>query len=381
MITKKTSKYQKYSLGVSERKYSLYESKYFYVGYKYVIKSIDTANIEYILNLIHFMLQKIYKISRVWRKNKWEDYDPFGLWYFEVKHQVKKLHSRGRIDLILSSSSPFECHVIASKISEELDIPWIADYRDPWTFNHTYKLFNSNQKFFETSVISKANAFVVATKYLEEIYADFSTVPIFVLYNGYKSIKNKRTKHKPNQKIRIVYTGSIYAGFQNYEMILKVISKCQNSKDYEIIFIGESKKIISKYIARHKNANFIRLVGRVSREESYMWQMSADILLVFDWENLKHWGILPTKFFEYMAHDCTILVTGKNSNSELANILKQTNSGVYISNEAELYDFFNKKNFIPSRNSLIEKYSYEAQANKLLYFFGKVLKSLEEAQT
>jgi len=42
----------------------------------------------------------------------------------------------------ISSSPPVSTHLIASQLSKEQPIPWIADLRDLWTQNHyIYKLF------------------------------------------------------------------------------------------------------------------------------------------------------------------------------------------------------------------------------------------------
>lgn len=341
---------------------------------------MDNAFIDYLLNFLSLIFQKFYRLSKLWQKNKWKDYDPFNLWYLEVKSQIRRILASGNIDLILSSSSPFECHIIASKVSELFNIPWIADYRDPWTLNHTSDFTDSNKKIFETSIISKASALLVASNYFKSIYENFSSAPIFVLYNGFKKRNIQKTRQNIHQKTRIVYTGSIYPSFQNYKMILNIISMNQIAKDYEIVFLGDSSKLVSKYLVKKRIDNSVILFNRVSRDESYKWQLNADILLVFDWDNLEHPGILPTKFFEYMCFDSLILVTGKNPSSELASILKQTNSGVYKSSEAELYDFLLEKNLKFSKNSGVEAYSYESQAGLLLKFIEKIIKDMDRAK-
>ena len=37
------------------------------------------------------------------------------------------------VDAIISTGPPHSMHLIAMKLKKELGIPWIADFRDPWT--------------------------------------------------------------------------------------------------------------------------------------------------------------------------------------------------------------------------------------------------------
>ena len=42
---------------------------------------------------------------------------------------------------VLISSSPYPItHVIAHKFSKKYNLKWIADFRDPWSQNHNYKM-------------------------------------------------------------------------------------------------------------------------------------------------------------------------------------------------------------------------------------------------
>ena len=37
------------------------------------------------------------------------------------------------VDLIVSTGPPHSMHLIALGLKKKFDIPWIADFRDPWT--------------------------------------------------------------------------------------------------------------------------------------------------------------------------------------------------------------------------------------------------------
>src|SRR5690606_2341994 len=38
-----------------------------------------------------------------------------------------------KVDAIVSTGPPHSCHLIALNVKKKTNIPWIADFRDPWT--------------------------------------------------------------------------------------------------------------------------------------------------------------------------------------------------------------------------------------------------------
>ena len=51
---------------------------------------------------------------------------------FAVSDGLKIINDH-QIDMIFSSSPPQTINLIAKKLSKKTGIPWVADYRDPWT--------------------------------------------------------------------------------------------------------------------------------------------------------------------------------------------------------------------------------------------------------
>ena len=53
-----------------------------------------------------------------------------------VKRSVKRLSSflrENHVDAIISNGTPHSCHLIGMKLKRKFNIPWLADFRDPWT--------------------------------------------------------------------------------------------------------------------------------------------------------------------------------------------------------------------------------------------------------
>lgn len=81
---------------------------------------------------------------------------------FAIRFASNLLDSQ-RIDALLTSSPPATTHIIAQKLKQKYNIPWVADFRDLWTQNHNYP-YSRLRKFFERRLelktLSSADALV-----------------------------------------------------------------------------------------------------------------------------------------------------------------------------------------------------------------------------
>ena len=64
-----------------------------------------------------------------------------------------------KIDAVISTGPPHSMHLIALGLKQKFNIPWIADFRDPWTQIDFYnqlqltKLADNKHKKLEKSVV------------------------------------------------------------------------------------------------------------------------------------------------------------------------------------------------------------------------------------
>ena len=54
-------------------------------------------------------------------------------WYFLGRRRALEFARDFRPDLILSSSPPETAHVLGEFLRRRLGVPWVADFRDPWS--------------------------------------------------------------------------------------------------------------------------------------------------------------------------------------------------------------------------------------------------------
>jgi hypothetical protein len=173
--------------------------------------------------------------------------------------------------------------------------------------------------------------------------------------------------------LKISYTGSIYKGFQNYEMILKVLEQINKDNVYATItFVGPSIHFISNYYKsqRQNVPSFVNLMNNVDRDRAHQLQRDSDLLLVLNWDDPKQKGVESTKLFEYLGAGVPILSTGGFGADAIERILKETSTGFYARDELEAYNYIKrilqdlKQGYI--RNDVaVNNYSIKSQANIL----------------
>ena len=237
-------------------------------------------------------------------------------------------------DLVLSSSSPISAHVIARELSLELDIPWCADFRDLWAQNHTKNPdTNAGLMSIEKKLLQQlSGAITVSDGFAFTLRGTFSG-PIKVIHNSYKFLPEFRDVAKSGRPLSILYTGSIYDGFQDFTIILQALERINREKVIATInFIGPNVDVIlSYYRALKLNLPvYVRVNNAIHRSRAHKLQHEADFGLLLNWEDPKVKGWESTKLFEYLGAGLPILATGGSGNDAVLEILSSTGAGVYL---------------------------------------------------
>ena len=81
------------------------------------------------------------------------------------------------VDVIISTGPPHSMHLIAQQLKESFDIPWMADFRDPWTDLYYNKEFfqlgfaKRKNKRLEEKVLKSADVVVTVGNELKKYYS------------------------------------------------------------------------------------------------------------------------------------------------------------------------------------------------------------------
>ncbi len=310
----------------------------------------------------------------IWLRGNFLIPDPRKFW---IKPSVKFLSdylTKNPVDAVVSTGPPHSMHLIALGLKKHFPkLPWIADFRDPWTNIDFYQdlnlsfLADKKHHQLERKVVQSADCVVVVSSDMHREYKALNPKRIELVTNGYDADDVENQAIELDKKFSLSHIGTLNAA-RNPRILWKVLGDlCQNNsqlkEDLQINLIGKTDfSVIEELEINGLTAN-LQKIDYVSHKEAVKYQKTSQILLLLINNSANAKGILTGKFFEYLAAKRPILAIGP-SDGDVAEVLKETNAGRIVDFEDEkkmtelildFYEKFKAGNLAVTSNS-IEKY-------------------------
>lgn len=236
-------------------------------------------------------------------------------------YSIKYIKESKDIDFVIISANPYILFRFGYKISKKTGIPWIADYRDPWTTSdfRDQLLRSSNfltsklDSYFEKKWVSTANGITSVSNYITKGIASFLNTKSQCVYNGFEAddFINLIDEEK-YMDFTITYVGELYPG-QNAEIFIDgfklFIDQIPGAKvKLKFIGLGYKPEQIARLYENLKGfENYVEYTGRISRGDVHIAEKKSHLLLYIGWKGYK--GIVASKLFEYIASGSPIILT------------------------------------------------------------------------
>lgn len=276
------------------------------------------------------------------------------------------------VDVIISTGPPHSMHLIAQQLKESFDIPWMADFRDPWTDLYYNKEFfqlgfaKRKNKRLEEKVLKSADVVVTVGNELKKYFERFNS-NVEVIPNGFDDEVDNHEKIELSQKFSLSYIGLLPKSSLPANLLMAIQCLIDENSDFkndiELNFIGDIHESVSALIHELQLSNYTNFFGYVPHKEAIKYQKSAQVLLVLIPNIDGNKGIITGKVFEYMAANRPILALGP-INGDLQSILTKSNAGTIVDYDdyakiksviIDLYTKF-KTQKLAIRSKGIEKY-------------------------
>ena len=267
-------------------------------------------------------------------------------WLFSAVKAGKEMINKYNIQAIYSSSPPYTCSLIAKKLKNTSNLPWVAGFRDPWTgfisSPNRWLIPAMIDRHFEKSVFQTADFVECAW---EGIIKDaLSKYPVldkkkFIhIPNGFDSDDFPEIEIKANEKFTLTYTGSMY-GRRNPESLFKAIEILIstgkiNPYDIKLIFVGRFGDEIHEMFNKASFKDKIEIYGYVPHKESVEFILRSDALLLIVDESKESEEIVPGKVYEYIGTRKPILAIAPE-NSAISKLIRETNTGL-VAHQTEI---------------------------------------------
>jgi glycosyltransferase involved in cell wall biosynthesis len=312
--------------------------------------------------------------------------DPRIFWKKPSVEFLKELIQQDQFDAVITTGPPHSLHLIGLELKKSTGIPWISDFRDPWSqweFLDTLPMLpivRSKHFQLEQSVLEKANVVMTISPTFQKDMIELAKKDIQLLTNGFdeEDLPVNFFEEKPNnEKLEILYTGVIDA-IRNPLPFLSALKAAFGESDQKVSlrFVGKVSQALLNainddlWLKTHVFAE-----GYHPHEEVFNYYKKADLLLLIltDTKNAK--GNIPGKLFEYMSTGRQVLALG-DPNGDAAQILNESKAGrVFKHQEVDAITQW-LKSFIPeSRKSLspqLAPYSRKTLSKKLAQLLDEI---------
>ena len=285
--------------------------------------------------------------------------DPKAFWICPSARFLKKYLKENPVEAIISTGPPHSMHLIAKKVSGATGIPWIADFRDPWTKMFTFKYMRYSapvvaiHKILEKSVVKNADAVVTVTETIgRELREMRGRGGVHIITNGFDNADFSDEKVCLEDSFTLTYTG-LFVRTQNPAELWKVLSDrvCNNNvfaNDLKIRLIGHIDTAILEDIERNGLNGNLEWMEYMPHTDVINWQRRAQILLLSGGMEPESKGILTGKFFEYLAARRPILGFGPKG-GDMYIALDECEAG-------KMFDYDNKEDVAQWIDSRYEEY-------------------------
>ena len=265
--------------------------------------------------------------------------DPRCFWVNpSIKYLLNYLKSNP-VDAIITTGPPHSMHRIGLGLHRKTNLPWIADFRDPWTNIDFYKELNLTwladkiHRRMEQQIISEADCIVSVTPTWCAELAEKKPKKIVLVHNGYDESDVSKKIELLDTKFSLVHIGSINAA-RNPKVLWKALSElvAENQElrnKLSIKLVGNVEEIVYDDINQYHLNDYVESIGYLSHQEAIEFQQKSQMLLLLINNTPNANGILTGKLYEYMASNRPILAIGPTK-SDIARLLTETGAGSIV---------------------------------------------------
>jgi glycosyltransferase involved in cell wall biosynthesis len=229
-------------------------------------------------------------------------------------------------------------HLIALGLKKKFGIPWIADFRDPWTqidFYSQLKLSawaDKKHHRLEKEVLTKADRVVTISKTCGTDLEKLGGRQVDVITNGYDE-EDFRFDTRPalSEGFMFHHTGALNKD-RNPNTLWKVLGDlCRENaalkKDLVLKFTGKTDAIVFESLDKQGLAGNVQKTAYMPHSEIVKAMVQSPVLLLPLNNTPNNKGVLSGKLFEYLAAGRPVFGIGM-PDGDAADILKETQAGV-----------------------------------------------------
>ncbi|MBN2615062.1 MAG: glycosyltransferase [Bacteroidales bacterium] len=274
----------------------------------------------------------------VWVRGNFFIPDARKFWIKPSVRQLSQWLKEHPVDVIVTTGPPHSVHLIGLKLHRKLNIPWLADFRDPWTnidFYDQLKLSRYADKKhhrLEQDVLTSASAVTIVSPGMDSDFKKIVDRDYVVIPNGFDrdDLKLKHPVEPDRKHFTLSHIGSL-TKTRNADNLWKVLGELVHEDedlDRQLVLknVGKIDVHAVDSITKHGVDKYLQRVDYIPHEEVIAEQQKASVLLLLINNTPNAHLVLTGKIFEYLASGRPIICIGPVWGNA-AEIVRQTKCG------------------------------------------------------
>lgn len=291
------------------------------------------------------------------------------------------------VDAIISTGPPHSMHLIAKTLHKKLNIPWVADFRDPWTdidFYHDLRLTKcADRKHhrLEKQVLTEASKVVTVGWDCAKGLENHGAEDVCVITNGFDDdFENNKTEQIQQSDVFTMSHIGIIGANRNPQKFWEAVAEL-NIPDFKIRLIGQTDNSVVESIKKNNVEKFVEIIPYIPHNQVVEEQRKSHLLLLFINNTPNAKGVLTGKLFEYLASGRPVLAVGPED-GDVAKVIAETQSGTVIDfndkdkMKAVIMDYYQKykeNQLVTKCNELVERFSRRNLAKEYVRLLNQII--------
>lgn len=273
----------------------------------------------------------------IWVRGNFFIPDARKFWIGPSTRRLKSWLKDNPVDMIISTGTPHSLHLIARKLKKATGIPWLADFRDPWTTIEFYrdlmltKAADRKHHRLEKAVMTESDGVVTVSWSWEQDMQKLGAKRTKVITNGWDEEDFREEPPALSEHFVLSHVGTFAADrdpLALWDALKELAAELPGfAENLRVELIGRTDPSIKRSLTeRGLEANILDR-GYVSHEEAIRCMQSAQaLLLLINQVSFNSQGRIAGKLFEYLASQRPVLCVGPEQ-GDSARIVRETGGG------------------------------------------------------